>query len=379
MLAHGAEQVVIDGAIDRRAASSPEVSDGLVMSTGAILSEEHRRGRRAHGRGGRARAPPGARPEGSERTRVRALAAGAPRRRARCSTRRQERTRSPPRFVLTAEPPAIAELPARAAAARAGSCRRGRAPRGASWTGWSRRVRRGGAPLKVLVRTRPGCSSPSAASPHYARAGIELRVLHPDRPAGADRQPGRAAVAQLRLGPAAGPARRGDPGRADLRRAAPLLRGAAAGAGARGAPGARPPGGAPWRCAHPARGAPRALAQARPGGRCGTAPRRAREARRGRAPARSPRVPGAARRGAATRRSELALALGGQLRCEVVADVHIAASPIRIADPTHLDWTKWLASHAADRASSRRADDRSPLRHRSPDATSGSRSRRCSR
>jgi hypothetical protein len=40
MLAHGAEQVLIDGAIDRRAASSPAVSDGLVMSTGAVLHEE---------------------------------------------------------------------------------------------------------------------------------------------------------------------------------------------------------------------------------------------------------------------------------------------------------------------------------------------------
>lgn len=40
MLALGAEQVLIDGAIDRRAASSPDVADGLVMSTGAILSEE---------------------------------------------------------------------------------------------------------------------------------------------------------------------------------------------------------------------------------------------------------------------------------------------------------------------------------------------------
>src|SRR6185437_14634596 len=39
-LAHGAGRVVIDGAIDRRAASSPDVSDGLVMSTGAILSED---------------------------------------------------------------------------------------------------------------------------------------------------------------------------------------------------------------------------------------------------------------------------------------------------------------------------------------------------
>jgi hypothetical protein len=40
MLSHGAEQVLIDGAIDRRAASSPAVADGLVMATGAILSED---------------------------------------------------------------------------------------------------------------------------------------------------------------------------------------------------------------------------------------------------------------------------------------------------------------------------------------------------
>lgn len=40
MLAAGAEQVLVDGAIDRRAASSPAVCDGLVMSTGAVLSEE---------------------------------------------------------------------------------------------------------------------------------------------------------------------------------------------------------------------------------------------------------------------------------------------------------------------------------------------------
>jgi len=36
----GAEQVLIDGAIDRRAASSPDVADGLVMATGAVLSED---------------------------------------------------------------------------------------------------------------------------------------------------------------------------------------------------------------------------------------------------------------------------------------------------------------------------------------------------
>jgi hypothetical protein len=40
MLGHGAEQVLIDGAVDRRAASSPAISDGLVISTGAVLSDD---------------------------------------------------------------------------------------------------------------------------------------------------------------------------------------------------------------------------------------------------------------------------------------------------------------------------------------------------
>jgi hypothetical protein len=40
MLASGAEQVLIDGAIDRRAASSPDVADGLIVSTGAVLDHE---------------------------------------------------------------------------------------------------------------------------------------------------------------------------------------------------------------------------------------------------------------------------------------------------------------------------------------------------
>jgi len=40
MLAHGAEQVLIDGAIDRRAASSPDVADGLIVATGAILDRD---------------------------------------------------------------------------------------------------------------------------------------------------------------------------------------------------------------------------------------------------------------------------------------------------------------------------------------------------
>jgi hypothetical protein len=40
MIGFGAEQVLIDGSIDRRAASSPAVADGLVIATGAVLGEE---------------------------------------------------------------------------------------------------------------------------------------------------------------------------------------------------------------------------------------------------------------------------------------------------------------------------------------------------
>jgi hypothetical protein len=40
MLSYGAERVLIDGSIDRRAASSPKVADGLVIATGAVLGED---------------------------------------------------------------------------------------------------------------------------------------------------------------------------------------------------------------------------------------------------------------------------------------------------------------------------------------------------
>jgi hypothetical protein len=40
MIEFGAEIVLIDGSIDRRAASSPAVAEGLVIATGAVLSED---------------------------------------------------------------------------------------------------------------------------------------------------------------------------------------------------------------------------------------------------------------------------------------------------------------------------------------------------
>ncbi len=46
MIGFGAEIVLIDGSIDRRAASSPAVADGLVIATGAVLSEDIERSSR---------------------------------------------------------------------------------------------------------------------------------------------------------------------------------------------------------------------------------------------------------------------------------------------------------------------------------------------
>jgi hypothetical protein len=40
MLSLGAQQVLIDGAVDRRAASSPAIADGLVIATGAVLGQD---------------------------------------------------------------------------------------------------------------------------------------------------------------------------------------------------------------------------------------------------------------------------------------------------------------------------------------------------
>lgn len=40
MLDHGAEHALIDGSIDRRAASAPDIADAIVLSTGAVLGRE---------------------------------------------------------------------------------------------------------------------------------------------------------------------------------------------------------------------------------------------------------------------------------------------------------------------------------------------------
>ena len=176
MLTAGAEQVLIDGAIDRRAASSPEVADGLVMSTGAVLSEEIEEvvARTA---------------DAVELVRLPGLGDGTPEERrvgelldahTGVSVMLDEELTAhplPPRFVLTAEPPVVADF------MRSGSRPRwllisGALPE-AFLEGLIPFARRGPEPLKVLAAdpTRMFLSRHGAG--FYATAGIELVVARP--------------------------------------------------------------------------------------------------------------------------------------------------------------------------------------------------------
>jgi len=109
MLAHGAEQVLIDGAVDRRAASSPRVCDGLVLATGAVLGHDLEdvvvRTRDAVELV-RLPAIDGASQPGS---RLRALAADA-RENSLLIAEDGEPFALPPRFVLTADSERLAQL-----------------------------------------------------------------------------------------------------------------------------------------------------------------------------------------------------------------------------------------------------------------------------
>ena len=144
----------------------------------------------------------------------------------------------PERFVLTAEPADVAERLRTAGAPRA-LLVAGALPQ-RFLDGVVPQVRRSRDTLTVVVSDATRLFLADRGVGHYARGGVELRVLEADRPARADGQPGRAAVAQLRVGTVAGGAGRGDPGRPDLRRAAPVVRGGRGDArGQRGASGRR--------------------------------------------------------------------------------------------------------------------------------------------
>ncbi len=195
MLDVGAERVLIDGAIDRRAASSPAVADGLVMATGAILAADVERVVALTG-------------DAVDLIRLPRIDGDG------VSLER--------RVVLNADPVEIAALlrehsdadtflvggalgerfldgllggPPRAGRARAADRRRGPHE---------------GVP--VSPRTRLVCAS-----------GPDDRRAAHDRPARDHRQPGGAAIASVRVRASARADRRGGPGRARAGRARPVL------------------------------------------------------------------------------------------------------------------------------------------------------------
>jgi hypothetical protein len=176
MLEHGARRVVIDGAIDRRAASSPEVSDGLVMSTGAVLSEDlDEVVARTAEAVELARLP--ALGEAEEELRARELAAALAPGVSALAGEEGDALPLPGRFVLTAEPAAIAERLSQDAPPRwllvAGALPQ------QFLDGLVPQVRRSGTPLTVVLSDPTRLFLAGRGVDHYVRAGIELRVLRP--------------------------------------------------------------------------------------------------------------------------------------------------------------------------------------------------------
>ncbi len=177
MLAHGAEQVLIDGAIDRRAASSPEVADGLVMSTGAVLSEDIDEVVQRTADAVELVRLPGLDTGQPEGRRVReVLAAQAP---GTSVVLDQELVAHPlpARFVLSTEPALVAEQ------LRSGPRPRWLAVAGALpeafLEGLIPFVRRARSPLKVLASDPTRVFLTRHGTSFYATAGIDLVVIRP--------------------------------------------------------------------------------------------------------------------------------------------------------------------------------------------------------
>ncbi len=176
MLEQGAGRVVIDGAIDRRAASSPEVSDGLVMSTGAILSDDMEE---VVARTAAAVALVRVAPLGTEGedARVRELAAALEPGLSALVDDGWAAHPLPERFVLTAEPASIAER-LRAAGTPRVLIVGGALPQ-RFLDGLVPSVRRSRGTLTVVVSDATRLFLGDRDVDHYARAGVELRVLRP--------------------------------------------------------------------------------------------------------------------------------------------------------------------------------------------------------
>ncbi len=177
MLAHGAEQVLIDGAIDRRAASSPEVADGLVVSTGAILSEAIEE---VVSRTADAIALvrlPALEPGTPEERRVSELVAAGEVPTGAMLDAELAVHPLPPRFALTAEPPALAAF-FRDRPAPRWLLVPGALPE-AFLEGLVGVVRRARSPVRVLAPDPTKVFLSRHGVDHYATAGIELLVSRP--------------------------------------------------------------------------------------------------------------------------------------------------------------------------------------------------------
>ena len=176
MLALGARQALIDGAIDRRAASSPDVADGLVLSTGAVLSADIE--------GVVARTSdavalvrlPSVEAEG-DAARLRELAGEHP----GVSLLVDEDLNAvalPPRFVLTAEPPVIEHYLFDVASAPRWLLVAGALPE-AFVRALALAARRRGCELGVVVADSTKAFLSERGPAWYERHGVRLRTLRP--------------------------------------------------------------------------------------------------------------------------------------------------------------------------------------------------------
>ncbi len=176
MLSFGAQQVLIDGAIDRRAASSPAVADGLLMSTGAVLSDDIEQVVELTARAVELVRLPGLSAGEAIEAQIRELARG---RELGAGLLIGESPAStaplPARFALTAEPPVIQDFLGAGVAPR-WLLLAGAVPE-AFLDGLLGFVRRSRAPLTVIVSdpTRVFLSRRSVA--FYTRAGLGIETL----------------------------------------------------------------------------------------------------------------------------------------------------------------------------------------------------------
>ncbi len=176
MLEFGAEQVLIDGAIDRRAASSPAVADGLVMSTGAVLSEDIEEVVELTARAVQLVRLPALSAEGALAGQIRRLArTGDLGGGVLIGENEQSIAPLPARFALTADPPTIGEFLGAGVAPR-WLVLAGAVPE-AFLDGLVAFARRRRGPLTVVVADPTRVFLAKRSVGFYTRAGIAIETL----------------------------------------------------------------------------------------------------------------------------------------------------------------------------------------------------------